>query len=80
MAYMIEDSDEKCHLLLTLMGAPTFKLPYRGKHWRGKVLANLANDHKFAKVSPANIYASIKFVEQILTLKSMKLKCACLTA
>ena len=25
-------------------------VPYRGKHWRGETLANLANDHKFAKV------------------------------
>ena len=25
-------------------------IPYRGKHWRGKTLVNLANDHKFAKV------------------------------
>ena len=55
-------------------------LPYRGKHWQGKTLANLANDHKFAKVSSAKIYACIKFVEQILALKSMKLKCACSTA
>ena len=25
-------------------------IPYRGKHWRGETLANLASDHKFAKV------------------------------
>ena len=30
------------------------------------MLANLANDHKFAKVSPAKIYACIKFVERML--------------
>ena len=50
-------------------------VPYTGKFWQGKTLAN---ENKFAKVSPAKIYACTIFVEQILTLKGMK--CACSTA
>ena len=30
------------------------KILYGGKLWWGETLANLANDHKFAKVSPVN--------------------------
>ena len=36
-----------------------FKLPYGGKLWRVETLADLANDHKFAKVSSAKILCSI---------------------
>ena len=34
-------------------------LPYGGKLWRVEPLADLANDHKFAKVSSAKILCSI---------------------
>ena len=41
---------------------------YGGKLWWGEMLANLANDHKFAKVSPANFSHTIgSFVINILT-------------
>ena len=33
-------------------------IPYGGKLWRGETLANLANDHKFAKFFPTKFYAS----------------------
>ena len=49
----------KSHLLISLR-QPTgflFLIPYRGKLWRGETLANLANDHKFAKVYSANFYS-----------------------
>ena len=43
-------------------------LPYGGKLWWGETLANLANDHKFAKVSPTNFSHTIaSFVINILT-------------
>ena len=35
------------------------RLPYGGKLWRMETLADLANDHKFAKVSSAKILCSI---------------------
>ena len=31
-------------------------VPYVGKFWSGKILANLANGKPFAKVFPANIF------------------------
>ena len=31
-------------------------IPYVGKFWRGKILANLANGWQFAKIFPTNIY------------------------
>ena len=31
-------------------------VPYVGKFWRGKILANLANGWQFAKIFPTNIY------------------------
>ena len=34
-------------------------IPYGGKLWRVETLADLANDHKFAKVSSAKILCSI---------------------
>ena len=34
-------------------------VPYGGKLWRVEILADLANDHKFAKVSSAKILCSI---------------------
>ena len=34
-----------------------------GKFGKGETLTNSVNDHKFAKVSPTKLYASIKFVE-----------------
>ena len=41
-----------------------FSISYRGKLRQGETLAN---DHKFAKVSPAKFYACIEFVEQMLS-------------
>ena len=42
-------SDNTCTLIL-----------YGGKLWWTETLANLASDHKFAKVSPANLFNAIK--------------------
>ena len=45
-------------------------VPYGGKLWWGETLANLANDHKLAKVSPANFSHTIaSFVINILTIE-----------
>ena len=32
------------------------QLPYVGKFWRGKILANLVNGWQFTKIFPTNIY------------------------
>ena len=31
-------------------------IPYVGKFWSGKILANLANGRPFTKIFPANIF------------------------
>ena len=36
-----------------------FTIPYRGKHWRVETFVDLANYHKFAKVSSTKILCSI---------------------
>ena len=41
-------------------------VPYGGNLWWGETSANLANDHKFAKVSPANFSHSYSFVINFL--------------
>ena len=43
-------------------------VPYGGKLWWGETLENLANDHKFAKVSPADFFHSYSFVVNIIYL------------
>ena len=45
-----------------------YHVPYGRKLWLGETLAKLANDHKFAKVSPANFSHSYiaSFVINIL--------------
>ena len=44
-------SDNTCTLIL-----------YGGKLWWTETLANLANDHKFTKVYPANLFIAIKIL------------------
>ena len=39
-------------------------IPYVGKFWRRKILANLANGGLFAKIFPANIYKHDEIPEQ----------------
>ena len=38
------------HVVCNTGGSTFFHIPYRGTLWRGETLANLVNDHKFAKV------------------------------
>ena len=48
-------------MMLNLSSIDCFGLhiPYGGKIWRVETLADLVNDHKFAKVSSAKILCSI---------------------
>ena len=32
------------------------EIPYMGKIWRGKILANLVNGWQFAKIFPTNVH------------------------
>ena len=41
------------------------KLPYMGKIWRGKILANLANGVQFAKIFHANSYKYSEITEDL---------------
>ena len=61
------------------MGAKYVKLSYEGKLWQGETLANLANDHKFAKVSPANFSNAAKAITSFpsIMLIMKALQCAC---
>ena len=55
------------HLIIkpyTLIYNTCNDIPYVGKFWRGKILANLANGLPFAKIFPANIYKYDEIPEQ----------------
>ena len=54
--------DRKVFLCL---GTFSIDLPYVGKIWRGKILANLANSVQFAKIFRANSYKYSEITEDL---------------
>ena len=46
--------------------------PYEGKLWRVETLADLANEHKFAKVSLAKILCLIHFAKLVFVVNLPK--------